>query len=143
MAEKFTYGPLIYNFIGDDDTSGNYWWPGNPPVAYEQESGVFRIPVDADGNQCLPGECILHPNCRVGEWDEHPTLGLIPNRDWCRQWFEDNFLIIPERELCKYIIRWYWWNHRREKQWIDFSKDKRVGGMIADIWPGVMTSLKP
>ena len=52
MAEKFTYGPLIYNFIGDDDTSGNYWWPGNPPVAYEQESGVFRIPVDKDGNQC-------------------------------------------------------------------------------------------
>jgi hypothetical protein len=38
MAEKFTYGPLVYNSLNEEsDDSGNYWWAGNAPVAYEEE----------------------------------------------------------------------------------------------------------
>ena len=69
MAEKFKYGPLVYNCFGEDDDSGNYWWAGAPPVAYEEPSGPFRMPVDEYGNQCLPGNCILHPNCSIDEWE--------------------------------------------------------------------------
>jgi hypothetical protein len=62
MTEKFRYGPLVYNCFGDDDDSGNYWWSGSKiVVGYEQPEGVWKIPVDELGNQCLPGECILHP----------------------------------------------------------------------------------
>ena len=41
MAEKFRYGPLVFNSFGEEDDSGNYWWPGNPPVAYEAASGAL------------------------------------------------------------------------------------------------------
>ena len=32
---KFKYGPLVWNHIEDEDDSGNYWWPGLPPVSYD------------------------------------------------------------------------------------------------------------
>lgn len=137
MAEKFTYGPLVYNCFGEDDDSGNYWWPGNPPVAYEEESGPYRIPVDADGNQCLPGDCILHPNCRVEQWDSHLVLGQIPSLAWCREWFDDNFLIISDWVICKYIVRWLWWNLQHEDTWKEYSQDKTVPEIIGEIWPDV------
>lgn len=140
MAEKYTYGPLVYNCFGEDDDSGNYWWPGNPVVGYEEESGVYRIPVDADGNQCLPGDCILHPNCRVEEWEDHDVLGKIPSLNWCRAWFEDNFLIIEDWTICKYIVRWIWWNRKNEESWQTFSEGKSVPKIIGEIWPDVTTS---
>lgn len=140
MAEKFTYGPLVYNYFGEEDDSGNYWWPGNPPVAYEEPTGVYRIPVDRDGNQCLPGDCILHPNCRVEQWDDHDVLGQIPSLAWCQEWFDDNFLIISDWTICKYIVRWIWWNRQHEDVWKEYSQDKTVPEMIGEIWPDVHKS---
>jgi|SRR6056300_60956 len=140
MAEKFKYGPLVYNFFGEDDDSGNFWWSGSPPVGYEEPTGVYKIPVDEYGNQCLPGECILHPNCRVEEWAEHPILGKVPDLEWCRSWFEDNFLEIAEYDLCRYILRWYQHNHKYEDTWKSWSKGKSVEQMISEIWPDVHKS---
>jgi len=140
MAEKFRYGPLVYNCFGDEDDSGNYWWAGNPPVAYEEPTGVYRIPIDADGNQCLPGECILHPNCRVEEWDDHNILGSIPSLDWCKTWFEDNFLIIDDYTVCKYIVRWMCWNYKNKDEYKQFFKGKRLEEVIREIWPDVIKS---
>ena len=93
MTKKFRYGPLVYNCIADEDDSGNYWWAGNPPVAYEEESGPYRMPVDSFGNQCLPGDCILHPNCRVEEW-ESVEIFKVPSLSWCRTWFDDSLIFL-------------------------------------------------
>ncbi len=136
MAEKFKYGPLIYNSINDESDEGNYWWPGNPPVAYEAESGPFRIPVDANGNQCLPGESILHPNCRVEKWESF-ELCKIPSLSWCREWFEDNFLIVSDYDICRYILRWCDWNYQHKEVWKDHKKNKTIDEMIGEIWPDV------
>ena len=136
MEEKFRYGPLVYNAVGDDSDEGNYWWPGNPPVAYEQESGPFRIPVDANGNQCLPGESILHPNCRVEKWESF-ELCKIPSLSWCREWFEDNFLIVSDYDICRYILRWCDWNYQHKEVWKDHKKNKTIDEMIGEIWPDV------
>lgn len=140
MTEKFKYGPLVYNCFGEEDDSGNYWWAGNPPVAYEAESGPYRIPVDSNGNQCLPGECILHPNCRVEEWETDKPLSDVPSLAWCRSWFEDNFLVISDYQVCKYILRWYWWNKQYQNEWQEFSAGKTVDEMIGEIWPDVPKS---
>ena len=140
MTEKFRYGPLVYNCFGDDDDSGNYWWSGSPVVGYEQPEGVWKIPIDELGNQCLPGECILHPCCRVEEWTEHSILGSIPSLEWCRSWFEDNFLIIDDYTVCRYIVRWMWYNNKNKNEYKRFFKGKRLEEVISEIWPDVMTS---
>jgi len=141
MSEKFRYGPLVYNSFGEADDTGNYWWPGNPPVAYEAESGSFRIPVDAEGNQCLPGDCILHPNCRVEKWESF-ELFKVPSLTWCREWFDDNFLVVSDYQISRYIIRWCNHNYRYDDDhgWQEYTKDKTVDEMIGEIWPDVQTS---
>ena len=136
MAEKFRYGPLVFNSFGEEDDSGNYWWPGNPPVAYEQPTGVYRIPVDSNGNQCLPGECILHPNCRVEEWESF-ELFKIPSLVECRTWFEENFLIVSDYDLCRYILRWCGHNHKANNEFKSWHKNKTINEMIGEIWPDV------
>lgn len=140
MAEKFRYGPLVYNCFGEEDDSGNYWWAGRPVVGYEQPEGIWKIPVDALGNQCLPGECILHPNCRVEEWITHKDLGQVPDLEWCRSWFEENFLIINDWDICKYILRWYNHNHQHNKDWKRWKSGKSIDEMIGEIWPDVHKS---
>jgi hypothetical protein len=35
MAEKFKYGPLVWNHVDEEHDSGNYWWSGLPPVNYD------------------------------------------------------------------------------------------------------------
>ena len=140
MAEKFRYGPLIYNCFGEDDDSGNYWWNGSPVVGYEQPEGIWKIPIDEMGNQCLPGECILHPNCRVEVWDDHALLGKIPNLEWCRSWFDDNFLIIDDYTVCRYIIRWLNWNYKHRDKWKSWRNGKSVKQMINRLWPDVHKS---
>ena len=140
MTEKIKYGPLVYNHFGDPDDSGNYWWAGNPPVAYEEESGPYRIPVDEDGNQCLPGNCILHPNCDVEEWESF-ELFKVPSLTWVRSWFDDNFLIIEDYDVCRYILRWCDYNYTNGHiaEFIDWKKEKSMKEMVADIWPDVQT----
>ena len=136
MAEKFKYGPLVYNCFGEEDDSGNYWWAGNPPVAYEEPSGPYRIPVDENGNQCLPGDCILHPNCRVEEWESF-ELCKIPSLSWCKSWFDENFLVVSDYAVCKYIFRWCDWNYKSSAEWLALKKNKTINEMIGEIWPDV------
>lgn len=140
MAEKYTYGPLVYNHFGDDDDSGNYWWSGKPIVGYEQPSGIWKIPIDEDGNQCLPGDSILHPCCRVERFTSHPKLGDVPELDWCREWFEDNFLIVSDWDVCRYILRWFNNEHRNVDFWQSWKRGKTVEQMIGEIWPDVHKS---
>ena len=139
MAEKFRYGPLVFNHLSEDDDSGNFWWAGNPPVAYEQPTGVYRIPIDEYGNQCLPGECILHPNCRVEKWETFEPF-KVPSLSWCKEWFEDNFLIVSDYDVCRYILRWVGYNYTRtvwDKAFVDWKQGKSVDDMIGEIWPDV------
>ena len=138
MAEKFRYGPLIFNHLSEDDDSGNFWWPGNPPVAYEQPTGVYRIPIDEYGNQCLPGESILHPNCRVEEWETFEPF-KVPSLSWCKEWFEDNFLIVSDYDVCRYILRWCGYNYNMNSEFSSWRKNKTIDEMIGEIWPDVQT----
>ena len=137
MAEKYTYGPLVYNCFGEEDDSGNYWWSGNPPVGYEQESGVFRMPVDENGNQCLPGDCILHPNCTVQQFVSDEPFS-VPSLTWCREWFSDNFLQVTDWDLARYALRWIWWNNQHSDEWKQFSQTYRTQEeKIKQLWPDV------
>jgi hypothetical protein len=54
---KYRYGPLIWNCTTDEDESGNYFWPGLPPVGYDK----IGIPIDDRGYQCLPNVSIIQP----------------------------------------------------------------------------------
>ena len=61
MAERFKYGPLIYDTVDDVediDGGGNYWWAGLHPVGYDE----MGIPVDSQGLQCLPLSSPFHPD---------------------------------------------------------------------------------
>lgn len=130
------YGPL--NYITDlNDDEGNYYWPGPPPVGYDD----IGIPIDEFGNQCLPGECILHLNHIPTDTEWNNFLGdYIPTLESCRSWFDDNFLIISDDQLKKYILRWYWWNNQYTQKWKIISKGLTVPEMIGKIWPDVHKS---
>jgi len=144
MSEKYVYGPLIYNYFGEDDDSGNYWWSGSPPVGYEQESGMWRIPVDKYGNQCLDGESILHPNCRVEEFEYNEVFEAdLPKLEWCRKWFDENFLIVTDKLLVKYIFRWHIMNtcNNDANTWKHLiDKYESMDKLMEAAWPDVMTS---
>ena len=144
MSEKFVYGPLVYNYFGEEDDSGNFWWSGAPPVGYEEESGIWRIPIDANGDQCLEGESILHPNCRVEEFEYNEVLeDDFPKLEWCRKWFEENFLIVPDKLIVKYIFRWYLINvcNNDSNRWKHLLKNyNNIEELIEAAWQDAMTS---
>ena len=79
MAEKFRYGPLVYNCFGEEDDSGNYWWPGNPPVAYEQPEGVRFLLTHKVINVCQESvfSSLLSRKDRL-----LVVLDKIPSLDW-------------------------------------------------------------
>ena len=102
--EKYKYGPLVYVTHGMNEDDGNYFWSGHPPVGYD-ESG---IPIDNNGMQCLDISCPLHPSWEPTETVYNETLKFdIPSIEHFRQWFEDNFLIISDDQVKRYIIRWW------------------------------------
>ena len=110
--EKYKYGPLIYvsytlNTNGvenGNESEGNYFWTGPPPVGYD-DSG---IPIDRDGNQCLDLSCPLHPAWEPTETIYNETLKSdIPSIEHFRKWFDNNFLIISDDKIKRYIIRWW------------------------------------
>jgi hypothetical protein len=104
--EQFKYGPLLYNTTNSDDDSGNYYWPGEPPIAYDD----YKIPVDGKGYQCLDAsQCPLHPDYKVKDEDtEHnEALGcIIPTLDHFNSWFEDAFIKAEPRDLAFFVLRW-------------------------------------
>lgn len=142
MSEQFRYGPLVYVSvetinIDEENSEGNYYWPGLPPVAYDP----IGIPVDENGQQCLPGECILHLNHvpEHTEWNDVLKTEL-PTVDVCREWFEDHFLEVSDWDLCRYILRWYWWNHQHDADWKSWKRGKTQEEMVREIWPDVPKS---
>lgn len=103
--EKFKYGSLVWNSVNEDDESGNYFWNGKPPVGYDNEG----IPVDEEGLQCLPIESPVHPTWQINNsflvYNDFLEFE-IPSIDSTREWFDDNFLIVSDKQCKKYIIRW-------------------------------------
>ena len=134
----FKYGPLRYIIDLEDDQSGNYYWPGLPPVGYDD----IGIPIDENGNQCLPGDSILHLNYvpTETEWCEILQVDL-PTLASVRAWFEDNFLVVTDKDLCKYIFRWYAWNHSNTVRYSELIHEySNVQEIMEAVWPDAMTS---
>ena len=133
--EKFKYGSLIYVTPGMDDSEGNYFWAGLPPVKYD-ESG---IPIDKNGMQCLDISCPLHPGWEPTETMYNEVLKSdIPSIDYTRHWFDDNFLEIRDDQLKRYIIRW--WSARASRDnyyaYIDLLQNySSVEEIMEAAWP--------
>jgi len=131
--KKYKYGPLIYNTTADDDDSGNFYWNGMPPVGYDE----MGIPIDPNGNQCLPFECPLHPNhsptnFKYNEWleDELPTWESF------EEWFDDNFLIVSDKQCKKYIIRWIRNNRKSLPGFVKMTQGvTSLVEMMDRVWP--------
>ena len=101
-----TYGPLIYakDFF-EDDGIANYFWPGNPPVGYNE----LGIPVDEEGLECLDLGCPLHPDWNPSEpemvYNEY--LGFsIPNYNSYIEWFKKNNLACTPEQAKKLLFKW-------------------------------------
>lgn len=133
--QKFRYGPLIWNCVNEEDESGNYFWNGKPPVDYDGAG----IPIDEDGNQCLPIECPIHPGfvpkrerCK---WNE-AIQNYVPEIEYYREWFEDNFLVIADLQIKKYILKWVVkvyinrWGYQRLR-----TECQSIEKMIGRLWP--------
>ena len=138
--EKFKYGSLIYVTPGMDDSEGNYFWAGLPPVKYD-ESG---IPIDKNGMQCLDISCPLHPGWEPTETMYNEVLKSdIPSIDYTRHWFDDNFLEIRDDQLKRYIIRW--WSARASRDnYYAYSEVLQNYSSIEEVqeavWPDETTS---
>ena len=104
--KQYKYGPLVYNTSETEDESGNFYWNGLPPVDYDK----VGIPIDSNGYQCLDAaECPIHPSYVVkdSEMDINKFLGInIPTLDSFRSWFEDQFLVVTDRDLALFVLRW-------------------------------------
>jgi len=104
--EQFKYGPLVYNTTDSDEDSGNYYWPGEPPVGYDSTG----LPVDSRGFQCLDAQqCPLHPAFTATEenTEHNEALGCsIPTLTSFNSWFEDTFVKAEPRDLAFFVLRW-------------------------------------
>ena len=133
--KKFKFGPLVWNCVNEDDESGNYFWNGNPPVDYDD----MGIPVDQEGLQCLPADCPIHPswqaNYETKEYNEF--LGFeIPTIESTKEWFDENFLIVSDKQIKKYIIRWIRDYKSGSVGYVKLNKDADSLDIIMDrIWP--------
>ena len=99
--EKFKYGPLVWNCIGDENEEGNYYWPGNPPVAYDE----MGLPVDKDGRQCLPMDCPFHPHYYFKDFITS-TDGIkfpVSFKDY-EEWLEKNFIVFDKTTVKRDIV---------------------------------------
>ena len=130
--EKYRYGPLVYNSTTDEDDSGNFYWNGMPPVGYDE----MGIPIDPNGNQCLPFECPLHPNhsptnFKYNEWleDELPTWESF------EEWFDDNFINVSVRSIYLFILRWYSLQGEKLDNLYEKSSHHSIQQMIDLAWP--------
>lgn len=127
--EKYRYGPLVWNTLVDEDDSGNFYWNGLPPVGYDQDG----IPVDKLGKQCLPGVCPLHPDYKPSETEYNEVLKAeIPTFDSVKAWFDDQYIIVEDRDIYFYIFRWFLLQRSTHPMWKQAKKP--VDWMINKIW---------
>lgn len=138
--EKYKYGPLLYVTRDMDEDEGNYFWAGPSPVGYDE----MGIPVDENGMQCLDISCPLHPGWEPTETTYNEVLKCaIPSLDYTREWFEDNFLIISDDQLKRYIIKW--WSERvKRSNYSTYAgvlhKYSSVEELQEAAWPDATTS---
>ena len=130
--EKYRYGPLIFVTKGMDESEGNYFWAGDPPVGYD-ETGV---PVDKNGFQCVDIQCPLHPSYEHVETEFNDLLNTeIPTVTSVRKWFDDNFLFISDDQIKKYIIRWWMKNNNQPYIYNSLLRSyKSVNDIIGAAW---------
>ena len=101
-----TYGPLIYakDFF-EDDGIANYFWPGSPPVGYNN----LGIPIDEEGMECLDLRCPLHPSWMPlkSEMEYIEYLGFsIPSYYPYIDWLKQNNLSCTPEQAKKLLFKW-------------------------------------
>ena len=133
--QKFKYGLLIWNSVNEDDESGNYFWNGKPPVEYDRDG----VPIDDDGMQCLPIESPVHPSwqANTNQLEYNDFLEFeIPSIDSTREWFDDNFLIVSDKQCKKYIIRWIRNNRKSLPGFVKMTQGvTSLVEMMDRVWP--------
>ena len=141
--KQYKYGPLVYNTSETEDESGNFYWNGLPPVDYDK----VGIPIDSNGYQCLDAEqCPIHPSYVVkdSEMDINKFLGVnIPTLDSFRSWFEDQFLVVTDRDLALFVLRWIDLQNESEPcSQAVYSKCAKLNleEIIDSIWPSTKVS---
>lgn len=135
--EKIKYGPLIYVRAGMDESEGNYYWTGPPPVGYDKDG----VPIDAAGLQCLPIESPLHKGYKPLNFEYNRCLQVeLPTLDDFRYWFDENFLIVSDDDLKRYILKWYAYKREKSFRYYELLRDcSSVEEVIGKIWPDVQT----
>ena len=130
---KYRYGPLVWNCTTDEDESGNYFWPGLPPVGYDE----IGIPIDDRGYQCLPNVSIINPGYVPTETTFHDLINdSLPTIRSASTWFDENFLITTPRQVGRFIIRWYDLNHKYNTRWESIVNTYQTRERLVDaIWP--------
>ena len=134
MNEKYKYGPLTYNIIDNDDSSGNYWWTGDPPVNYD----AMGIPVDLKGLQCLSISSPVHPNYEITDSVFNKQINdYLPSFNEWRAWFDINFIEIDEHRIKREILRWYVKeNNRISQDFYELQKNvENLDEMVDVVWP--------
>ena len=101
-----TYGPLIYakDFF-EDDGLAHYFWPGSPPVGYNN----LGIPIDEEGMECLDLRCPLHPSWMPlkSEMEYNEYLGFsIPSYYPYIDWLKQNNLSCTPEQAKKLLFKW-------------------------------------
>lgn len=129
---KYTYGPLVFVTRGMNEDEGNYFWTGKIPVGYD-ESGV---PIDDSGNQCLDVRCPLHPAYEPNETFYCEALQSdLPTLSDFQIWFDDNFLIVSDNQVKKYIIKWWMNNTYRHVYEQTLRNYSSVSEITEAVWP--------
>ena len=106
LEDYITYGPLIYakDFF-EDDGIANYFWPGSPPVGYNN----LGIPIDEEGMECLDLRCPLHPSRMPlkSEMEYNEYLGFsIPSYYPYIDWLKQNNLSCTPEQAKKLLFKW-------------------------------------
>ena len=137
---KYKYGPLIWNCSTDVDESGNYYWAGTAPCAYD----AMGIPINDNGMQRLPIQSIIHPAYQPTETTFHPLISdSLPTISSARTWLDDNFLICTDHQVGRLIIRWYDSSLRsrtpqQQEAWDNIINTYRTRERLVDeLWPGL------
>jgi len=130
--EKYRYGPLVFITKGMDESEGNYFWAGNPPVGYDKTG----VPIDENGLQCVDIECPLHPRYTPTETIYNRTLNTnIPTEESVKKWFDDNFLFVSDDQIKKYIFKWWVENNKDYHLYQSLLRSyKSVNDIIGAVW---------
>ena len=129
---KYSYGPLVWNCTSDEDESGNFFWPGSPPCGYDASG----IPIDARGMQCLPTQSIIHPSYEPTEtFYSEVVKNNLPTIVSARLWLDDNFLVVTDRQVAKFIIRWHAMRVKNHPAWLNIVRTYKTRDRLVDaIW---------